>query len=452
MGETVTDEWFVRVSGDDAVPDLYIGRLPAASVDEATVMVNKIITYEATANTKTWEKKILLVADNQTEDYEAVFETMNEDAAALIPTGLNSPFKGYLDDYSAAGLSSYIKEKVNGGTLVVNYSGHGSTQIWAEEHIFENGDVADLTNGEKLPFFVSMSCLTGYFSDPETWNDPSLTEALLRSENGAVATLMPTGMTTTQGQHILDATLFDAIFTEDIRTLGPAVSIAKQTLLANGDSQYEEVSETFLLFGDPAMKLKIPLPRRPLGLEAKGQERGVALSWQGTTDCNGGAASGYNLYRSMDPGGSYEKINTSLITGTEYDDTSGESGTTYYYVVSSVDSDGDESVRSQEASGTPDGGATPGTPGAGNPLSSGGGGGGCFISTAAGHFPWGGTRAPGIIKIIVSIGFLLFLGGGEILRCHARGVVARNGSNESERLLKRSDPLTFSRDRLRWKT
>jgi len=29
MGETATDEWFVRVSGNDALPDLYMGRLPA---------------------------------------------------------------------------------------------------------------------------------------------------------------------------------------------------------------------------------------------------------------------------------------------------------------------------------------------------------------------------------------------------------------------------------------
>jgi len=393
MGETVTDEWFARVSGDDAVPDLYIGRLPAASVDEAALMVNKIIAYESTANTKTWERNILLVADNQVKDYEAVFEAMNEDAAALIPTGMNAPFKGYLGDYLAVGdLTADIKEKINEGSLIVNYSGHGATQVWADERIFENGDVADLTNDERPSFFVSMTCLTGYFVYPEPLNFPSMAESLLRSENGAVAALMSTGMTTTGGQHILDATLFDAIFTEDIRALGPAVSIAKQTLLANGDSQYEELSETFLLFGDPAMGLKIPLPRRPLGLVAKGQEGGVALSWQGTTDCNGGAVAGYNLYRSTTPGGSYAKINTSLITGTEYDDTSGEGGTTYYYVVSSVDSAGAESVRSQEASGTPYDGATPGAPGAGNPSSpggaGGGGGGGCFISTATGHFPW----------------------------------------------------------------
>jgi hypothetical protein len=261
--------------------------------------------------------------------------------------------------------------------------------------------VADLTNGEKLPLFVSMSCLTGYFADPDTWDFPSLAEILLRSEGkGAVAAFMSTGTTGTGGQHILDAALFDAIFTEDIRTLGPAVSAGKQTLLANGGSQYEELSETFLLFGDPAMTLKIHIPRRPSGVVVQVQAGGVALSWEGATDSNGGAVSGYNLYRSTTSGGEYtkvntslitraaynnaglEKANTSLITGSVYNDTGLEEGTTYYYVVTSVDSDGYESARSREVSVTP---AALGLTGSGSGGGgSGSGGGGCFISSLLG--------------------------------------------------------------------
>ena len=35
LGETITDEWYVQVSGADAVADLYIGRLPAATLAQA---------------------------------------------------------------------------------------------------------------------------------------------------------------------------------------------------------------------------------------------------------------------------------------------------------------------------------------------------------------------------------------------------------------------------------
>ena len=139
------------------------------------------------------------------------------------------------------------------------------------------------------PLFVSMGCLSGHFVYPEDWNYPSLAEALLRAEDkGAAAALMSTGLTTTEGQHILDTALFDAIFNQDVRVLGQAVSAAKQTLMANGGSLYEEVNETFLLFGDPAMTLKVPLPYRPEGLRAQGHTGGVSLNWNAATDCNGG--------------------------------------------------------------------------------------------------------------------------------------------------------------------
>ncbi|MGD8686616.1 MAG: DUF2341 domain-containing protein, partial [Syntrophobacterales bacterium] len=390
MGETATDEWFVRVSGDDAISDLYIGRLPAKSAAEATAIVNKILAYEGNLNTKTWEKNVLLLADDQRDgeeyEYEAIFEIMNNDVAALIPAAMNDPVTGYLNDYfDANNLKAEIIAQINSGTLMVNYSGHSSIQRLANhkvtyQNIFSTADVDTLTNSGMYPLFVGMGCLSGHFVYPEDWNYPSLAEALLRAEDkGAAAALMSTGQTTTEGQHILDTALFDAIFNQDIRVLGQAVSSAKQTLVANGGSLYEEVYETFLLFGDPAMTLKVPLPREPEGLRAQGNLSAVRLNWDEATDCNGGGVSGYNLYRSTTPGGNYTKVNTTLITDNHYDDTSVAAGTTYYYVVTSVDADGDESSPSVEASG-----GTQSAKSVGTPSSGGGGGGGCFIESATG--------------------------------------------------------------------
>jgi hypothetical protein len=199
---------------------------------------------------------------------------------------------------------------------MVNYSGHSSIQRLANHNVTSQNifrtDVATLTNSGMYPFFVSMGCLSGHFVYPEDWNYPSLAEALLRAEDkGATAALMSTGLTTTEGQHILDTALFDAVFNQDVRVIGQAVSAAKQILMANGDSLYEEVNKTFLLFGDPAMTLKVPLPQRPQELRAEGHAKGVLLSWNGATDCNGGPVSGYNLYRSTTPGGTYTKVNAS---------------------------------------------------------------------------------------------------------------------------------------------
>jgi hypothetical protein len=192
---------------------------------------------------------------------------------------------------------------------------------------------------------------------------------------------MPTGMSTTAGQHILNNAVFETIFVNDIRKLGPAIASAKQTLLANGDAYFEQVSATFLLFGDPAQTLKIPLPRMPTGVKAYRENNNVRISWNAALDSNGNAVAGYNIYRASAPAGPYSRVNTALVTGTEFvdpdgavriDEGGGGSGGSYYGVTA-VDSSGDESAQSL--------GISPVT--VASEAGSGGGGGGCFINTVS---------------------------------------------------------------------
>ncbi|MGA1826105.1 MAG: C25 family cysteine peptidase [bacterium] len=356
MGEVPVDDWFVMLEGGDELPDIHIGRLPAANAEQAEVMVKKILAYEDALNSKTWEKNVLFVADKQTAEYEALFKIMSDDSSALVPLGLNEPFKGYLGDYrSSAGLNEDIKTKINEGSLMVNYSGHGSTQVWGMDSIFGNTDVTVLTNDRMLPFFVSMTCLTGYFTYPEAWGFPCMAEALLRAEDGgAISAFMSVGMTDPVWQHILNTALFDALFTEDVRILGPAISLAKQTLCAN-EYGPEPEGQAFLLFGDPAMSLKVHIPRKPVNLKAEdepGAKGGIVLSWDDAADCEGDPVFAYNLYRSTTPDGEYSMacglIPYSVNT---YEEAWGRSDTTYYYVLTSVDFDGDESVRSRSVRG-----------------------------------------------------------------------------------------------------
>jgi hypothetical protein len=390
MGETVTDETFVTISGADALVDMYIGRLPAQSAAEAQAMVNKIIAYESGQNTGSWEKNVVLIADNPTEAYETVFEAINEDAAALLPAKM-VPLKGYLGDYLlAADLSTDIANWINDGALIVNYSGHASFQQWASESIFVNSDVNSLSNTDKYPFVISMSCSTGYFGylDAALGPQPSLAEQLLLAEDkGAVAALMPTAMTTTAGQHILNNAVFEALFVNDIRTLGPAIAAAKQTLLANGDAYFEQISQTFLLFGDPAQTLKIPLPRMPSGIKAVRHDDGkVRIRWNAALDANGNAVAGYNIYRANSPAGPYSKVNSELVTGTEFVDTQGAVGieeggggsSGSYYAVSAVDSDGAESAQSLGISPASVASAAEGV----TPVA-------CFVATVGGSIPAG---------------------------------------------------------------
>lgn len=71
----------------------------------------------------------------------------------------------------------------------------------------------------------------------------------------------------------------------------------------------------------------------------------VALNWNASTSSG---VVGYNVYRSGQSGGPYAKINSALIPSTTNTDTNVQSGSTYYYVVTAVDSSGRESVFSNQ--------------------------------------------------------------------------------------------------------
>jgi len=73
----------------------------------------------------------------------------------------------------------------------------------------------------------------------------------------------------------------------------------------------------------------------------------VLLNWTASTS----TVTGYNVYRSTANGSGYAKINSGLVSGISYTDSSTlQSGTTYYYVTTAVDSSGNESSYSNQAS------------------------------------------------------------------------------------------------------
>jgi hypothetical protein len=73
-------------------------------------------------------------------------------------------------------------------------------------------------------------------------------------------------------------------------------------------------------------------------------DHSVALSWvDSTTD-----VAGYNVYRGSSPGGPYTRVNASVDADNAYSDSSVASGTTYFYVVTSVNDAGAESGYSSE--------------------------------------------------------------------------------------------------------
>jgi hypothetical protein len=72
----------------------------------------------------------------------------------------------------------------------------------------------------------------------------------------------------------------------------------------------------------------------------------VTLTWTASTS----TVAGYNVYRSTVSGGPYTKLNLTPVAATTYTDTTVQSGMTYFFVVTSVDSSGVESANSTEVS------------------------------------------------------------------------------------------------------
>jgi fibronectin type 3 domain-containing protein len=74
----------------------------------------------------------------------------------------------------------------------------------------------------------------------------------------------------------------------------------------------------------------------------------VTLSWSAAAS----TVIGYNIYSSTVAGGPYTQLNSTLITTTQYVDSTVQGGQTYYFVATSVDPSNDQSGYSNIATAT----------------------------------------------------------------------------------------------------
>lgn len=91
-------------------------------------------------------------------------------------------------------------------------------------------------------------------------------------------------------------------------------------------------------------------PAKPSGLGATGLDAQVMVDWNTGSDSD---LAGYNIYRSLTSGGPYTKINASLSAVNQITDSNVSNGATYFYVVTAVDTSGNESANSLEVSVMP---------------------------------------------------------------------------------------------------
>ena len=271
-GDSTYDEWYVRVVGNDKLPDMAIGRLTVQTAGEAKALVDKIIAYDREPETGPWQSRVLIVSDDLANpdhpyDVEGYFIIDSEFLAQrLMPQELDLT-KLYIAQFPLEGRTKprardeFIR-LFNHGALIITYLGHGNPTVLAHESMFLiSRDLSAIKNGGRLPFFYTAASQVGVFDDPVRISMP---EALLKKTNGGVIGMISATRVGFHNSNIVLANQFHEQMYRSERQhvpVGLALMEAKQLVLPlfNSTDLAFRNMQRYSLFGDPATRLAVPL-------------------------------------------------------------------------------------------------------------------------------------------------------------------------------------------------
>jgi hypothetical protein len=254
--------------------DMGVGRWPVQSVQEASILLQKLKTYESMPSKGDWRTKFTFVSDDDFPEVE-----INRDLHAI-----NAEGTAEVIDANAAGLKidriymlSYPVENTGGGrrvpqanadvlnafnegSLVMNYSGHGNQFVLADEQLFTTDVIPLLSNTTRPSIFVTATCQFGRYDDTDAQSGAE--QILLTPNGGAIASFTTTRVVYTSASpgannFGLNIQLTRAMIARDTdgrpRTLGEIYRRTKNTSEGAGFN-----SRKFILLGDPTMRIGLP--------------------------------------------------------------------------------------------------------------------------------------------------------------------------------------------------
>ena len=161
------------------------------------------------------------------------------------------------------------------------------------------------------------------------------------------------------GYHVYRATSSSGPWTRLTSTPTPTVGFAADGLV-NGTTYYfavtsidttgNESAKSGSASATPTEPDTTP-PPVPGGLIATAGDANVSLAWASVSSAD---LAGYHVYRAASSTGPWTKLTITPTTATNYAATGLTNGTTYYFAVSSIDTTGNESLKSIPASDTPE--------------------------------------------------------------------------------------------------
>ncbi|NLJ82723.1 MAG: type IX secretion system sortase PorU, partial [Bacteroidales bacterium] len=268
-----TDDFFVKLDDGEGERnygsmDMGLGRLPVSTKNQAQIVVQKIINYGAqkslatssneVSNFADWRNVITVSADDDADgDHIVNAENIAHVVHQNFPV-INIE-KIYLDAYKKISTSQgqrypdaniAMNQRVNKGTLMFTYMGHGGNNGWAHERYLKLSDIHSWTNKYALPLFYAGSCSFGAY-DKTSSISPS-EEMLVKSDGGGIAIISATRDSYPTSNENFGKKLHYYAFQKvnnKHRTLGQVFS----------DSKNESGNvEMYVMIGDPSLTLAYP--------------------------------------------------------------------------------------------------------------------------------------------------------------------------------------------------
>lgn len=243
--------------------DLYIGigRFPVRTLEQATQMVDKVISYMENKGTGSWKNNLCFMADDGSN--ADGFTQNHMDQANKLATYIegNHPeflvnklyYDAYKKDLTAGtypDVRSNLQKLLKDGLLLFNYTGHGGTTALSDEKVLTQTDVTQ-SSYSHLPLWITATCDFTRFDDLST---SAGEDVFLNRNSGGIALFTTVRVAYSDPNFSINDGLIRNLFEKDngrSRTLGKVLLETKNKL----KSIYKL---GFCLIGDPALKLAYP--------------------------------------------------------------------------------------------------------------------------------------------------------------------------------------------------
>ncbi len=242
--------------------DIGVGRLPLKNREEARDVVDKLIEYDLKiTGANSWQNEFLFVADDG--DFN-IHQNQADQLANSIESydpGFNVK-KFYLDSFDqverpngqfspAAGKE--LDLQVRKGVLIVNYTGHGSEQVWMDERILDVDIISNWKQAPKYPLFFTATCEFGRHDDP--FQITSGEKTLLQKKGGSIGLVTTARPVNSSTNFTLNKAFYESLFTKENSQFRDLGKIFRDT---KNKSMSGVANRNFSLLADPAMKLALP--------------------------------------------------------------------------------------------------------------------------------------------------------------------------------------------------